>query len=187
MKITTKKGDKGFTRLASGKKVKKDADILEVLGQLDELQCFLGACRFVVGMKDGKEICGVIDKIQRDLFRMMAFFGNEMKKVKGVSAISERDVKFLEGKIKKYEKGMKGGGKGFGEGFVMPGKNEANSRFHIARTVCRRAEREVVEYFGEKERRKDGSGAGSSDGGGAILKYLNRLSDLLFVLGELSF
>lgn len=190
MKISTKNGDKGMTSLYSGKRVLKNSPVIEALGALDELQSFIGFCRFVIGFKDGKAVCGILDKIQDDIYKIMAIVGGEEKEknsplvvtnyrekftlkseLRNNNQISQPpDVEFLEKEIEKYERRF-----GNIRKFVKPGMNEAGARFHIARTVCRRAERRVVAYFAEKEMEKKG-------GEEYILKYLNRLSDLLFLM-----
>ena len=167
MKITTKTGDKGETSLFGGGRVSKGSFVIEVLGELDELQTFLGWCRFVGGMRGGKLVCGVIDKIQEDIGKMMAVIGCHKGKV---HEISEKDVEWMEGVMKKYGSVVEGL-----KGFVKPGTNEVSARFHVARSVCRRVERVVVRYFVEDDVEVRGSDV--------ILKYLNRLSDFLFILG----
>lgn len=166
MKITTKTGDKGETSLFGGSRVSKGSFVIEVLGELDELQTFLGWCRFIGGVRGGKLVCAVINKIQDDLGTMMAVVGCHKGKVR---ELGEKDVEWLEGVMKKY-----GGAVANLKEFVLPGTSEASSRFHIVRSVCRRAERVAVRYFAEEEVDVHGSDV--------ILKYLNRLSDLLFVL-----
>lgn len=167
MKITTKTGDKGETSLFGGGRVSKGSFVIEVLGELDELQTFLGWCRFIGGMRGGKLVCGVIDKIQEDIGKMMAVIGCHKGKV---HEVREADVEWIEGVMKKYGGAVEGL-----KGFVKPGTNEASARFHVARSVCRRVERVAVRYFAEDDVEVHGSDV--------ILKYLNRLSDLLFILG----
>lgn len=161
MKISTKTGDKGMTKLFTGERVSKDCLVIEVLGNLDELQSFVGWCRFVSGIKGGMDVCKVLDKIQRDLYLIMAFIGGGK-----IKKLSENDVKFLEKEIGKYEKSV-----GNLKKFILPGTTEAACRFHIARTVCRRAERRMVTMVTQEKL-----------GMSVILKYLNRLSDLLFLM-----
>ncbi|MBD3360200.1 cob(I)yrinic acid a,c-diamide adenosyltransferase [Candidatus Peregrinibacteria bacterium] len=176
MKISTKTGDKGNTNLPSGDRVSKGTNIVKFLGELDELQSFLGWCRFVVGVEDGKEACKIVDRVQEDLFRMMSIAGADMKTLETVDEISDKDVKFLEKEIEKYEKFV-----GDRKEFVKPGKTEAGSRFHIARAVCRRAERYAVRYFESLKNGKNQQ-SGKIVQSDFLLKYLNRLSDLLFLL-----
>ncbi|MFH1284943.1 MAG: cob(I)yrinic acid a,c-diamide adenosyltransferase [Candidatus Peregrinibacteria bacterium] len=172
MKITTKTGDGGETGLYRGKRVSKGSDVIGFLGEVDELQAFLGWCRFVGGLEDGAEACEIIDRVQNDLYRIMAAVGGSDAAGRA-AAISEGDISKLEEDISKYENFIGDDGK-----FIKPGQTEEGTRFHIARTVCRRAERSAVKYFGGVV----GGGAGKEQAT-VILKYLNRLSDLLFVLG----
>ena len=168
MKITTKIGDKGDTRLCSTKKVSKADEVFEGLGTLDTLQAFLGWCKFILEKEDGEDACKAIDKVQDDLYRLMSFVGCEGKgELKGVT---EEDVEYLEEVMDRYEDCVEGL-----DGFVKPGTTEASSRLHIARSVCRRAERQIVKYYKEVK---------GSDGEAheVVIKYMNRLSDLLFVL-----
>ncbi|MDZ4209743.1 MAG: cob(I)yrinic acid a,c-diamide adenosyltransferase [Candidatus Curtissbacteria bacterium] len=171
MKITTKTGDKGETGLFRSGRVSKSAAVIEVLGEIDELQSFLGWCKAGVVGEGLEEISEAILHVQDDLYRMMSIFGG------ATGEILEGDVEFLEGEMERWKEAVEGI-----KAFVKPGADEASSRFHIARSVCRRVERKVVRYF-EGEEAMEGGGGGlagvaSRDG---ILKYLNRLSDLLFV------
>lgn len=148
MKITTKTGDKGNTGLLGGIRVSKGSLVIEVLGNLDELQAFIGACK-----------CDVLECVQDDLSRIMAIIaGSE-------GDFDEGRVAFLENKIEEYESL----GKNLSE-FVRP-----ESRFHLARVVCRRCERVFVRYI-------ESLGNGVFESSAVILRYLNRLSDLLFLL-----
>lgn len=202
MKITTKTGDDGSTGLIGGARISKSDLVIEVLGCLDELQAFLGWCK--VGVKSGtgganevndsvgsaakmKGMADVIDKIQNDLYGIMGKISG------GDKGLDEKNVKWIEELIEKYESAS-GGAKGF----VKPGKNELSARFHVARTVCRRVERVFVEYMEEKGVGGNASVEyrGSENGDTMeedteeyaalkiILKYLNRLSDLLFLMGK---
>ena len=167
MKITTKTGDKGETSLLGGMRVSKGSFVIEVLGELDELQTFLGWCRFASGVRGGKWVCGVIDRVQDDISKMMAEVGCHEGRVR---SLRDADVEWLEGVMKKH-----GGCVEKLKGFVKPGTCEASARFHVVRSVCRRVERVAVRYFAEDDVKIKGSAV--------ILKYLNRLSDLLFVFG----
>lgn len=184
MKITTKTGDDGFTSLFGGKRVSKASCFIEAVGELDELNSFLGWVK-AAGGADGK-LVGLIDKIQDDLYRMMAVIGSGLKCPKNVAEISETDVEFLEKEILKRQGSVKKLRK-----FIRPGGGELSSRLHIARSVCRRAERGLVRMKGELLPEKEAgldekNKADAKPAGGAglteSLKYLNRLSDLLFIL-----
>ena len=162
MKITTKKGDKGETGLFDGKRVSKGTKVIEALGDLDELQSFLGLCKNAEGVDE--ELAGLVEHLQDDIYRIMSIIGYEGKCPPSCKAIERSDVEFLEMAMDKYDLvDLKE--------FVRPGVDEFNARFNVARCVCRRAERAVVR-LGEKEKVDD-----------KIIQYLNRLSDLLFAIG----
>lgn len=163
MKITTKTGDKGETNLFGGRRVSKASGFIEMVGGLDELQAVVGWCR--VSMS-GEEALAM-DKIQDDLYRMMSVVGFEFKCPGNIKMIDESDVEFLEDEMGKHEKEMDKV-----KAFVRPGSggSELSARLHIARTVCRRVERVFIN-FGKVEKVPE-----------IIIKYLNRLSDFLFVL-----
>lgn len=162
MKITTKTGDKGETGMFGGKRVSKGSDYMEALGTLDELHSFLGFVKFAIPEEKRDEYASVLNRIQNDLYRIMSIVGFEMKAPKSIVEIDESDVEFLEEEMKVYEKEIADLGK-----FIRTGTSEAAARLNIARSVCRRAERVLVRI----------------DCDGVILKYINRLSDLLFVFG----
>jgi cob(I)alamin adenosyltransferase len=174
MKITTKTGDKGETSLFGGRRVSKASSFIELVGELDELQAVVGWCR--VGM-DGEDALAM-DKIQDDLYRIMSMVGFEFKCPGNIRAIDESDVEFLEKEMGKYEEEMDKV-----KAFVRPGGaggSELAARLHIARTVCRRVERGLVLY--EPTRLSSGMVGFEEKAPSMISKYLNRLSDFLFVL-----
>ncbi len=191
MKITTKMGDKGETSLfghppqagAGGRRVSKASRIIDVIGELDELQAVVGWCRVgakaVAGADKVSPPCPplawvtLFDRVVDDIYRMMSIVGFEFKCPKNIKPIGEQDVEFLEKEMSKYEKIV-----GDLNKFVRPGGSEISARLHIARTVCRRVERGMV---GLIENLGNGKGKGPACGG-LVLKYLNRLSDLLFVM-----
>jgi len=166
MKISTRTGDKGETSLFSGRRVSKSSEVIELLGSIDELTSLLGACRFVIGHEGGKKVCKMIDRIQDDLYRIMSIIGFEMKAQPHIKEISDKDIVYLESEIERLEVKI-----GEIKEFVKPGRTEAASRFHIARSVCRRCERRAVLLSQEGMVVPE-----------LILVYLNRLSDLLFLL-----
>ena len=169
MKITTKTGDKGETSLFGGRRVSKSSSFIELVGELDELQAIVGWCR--VAMKGEDALA--MDKIQDDLYRMMSVVGFEFKCPTNIKMIDENDVEFLEKEMGKYEEEMDKV-----KEFVRPGGSELATRLHIARTVCRRVERGLVKM----ESGLSGEGKDAAVAAEKILKYLNRLSDFLFVL-----
>lgn len=171
MKISTKTGDKGETGLFGGRRVSKSSALIEVLGNLDELQSLVGWARCAVEKQEFREI---LDKIQEDVYRMMSIFGFEMRCPQGIAPIGEEDVAALESVIEKYESADL-------RKFVRPGTTEAAARLHVVRSFCRRVERGIV-AFGEKSETEQGNFCSAKILPAEIFKYINRLSDLLFVL-----
>lgn len=166
--ITTKTGDSGKTSLFGGERVSKASSFIELLGEIDELQAAVGLVK-AVGKSSGKadDLYELLERIQNDLYRMMGVVGFKGKCPSSIKNITEDDVDFLEVTMKKYEDEYKDLMK-----FILPGTTEIAARLNMARAICRRAERRMV--------------ACENMDGGEMLKYLNRLSDLLFVLGYVS-
>lgn len=150
-----------MSSIFNGKKLKKSELIFEALGDLDELNSFIGWAK----VESGESARGHLEKIQDDIYHIMSLIGNEMKESAEIKKMAEEDVTFLEVLIEKME-----GESGILRKFVKPGENEFSARIHICRSVCRRAERSVV-ALDELTR-----------GDEIPLKYLNRLSDFLFLL-----
>lgn len=174
MKITTKTGDKGQTSLFGGRRVSKSDNSIDLLGEIDELQSFIGwAKSYALEEKAGGNLVEVLMKIEDDLYRIMSIVGFEFKVPKSIKKITEEDVNFLEKEIEDGQSAV-----GDLSEFVRPGQGEMSSRLHVARCVCRRVERSFVRFGDElcdKGRMPDEKLFA------AILKYLNRLSDLLFI------
>lgn len=163
MPIYTKTGDKGETSLYGGGRVSKDECRIEAVGDVDELNSHIGFVRSLI--KD-KGVDGILEGVQEALFLL----GSNLvmtEKGKVIDAISEKHVKDLEKIIDGLEKQLKPLKK-----FILPTGEEAAAALHVARSVCRRAERSVVS-LAEKEKINK-----------FIVPYLNRLSDLLFVLAR---
>ncbi len=159
MKISTKTGDAGETSLFGGRRVSKNSLYMAALGDLDELQAVLAACRFGVD----EDLISLVARLQDDIYRIMSVVGFEMKWPGNIRPIDENDVQYLEDFMARYEDIA-----GDLSKFIRPGTTEEAARFNIARTVCRRAERSLVALEEVPE---------------GVLKYVNRLSDLLFVVG----
>lgn len=158
MKITTKTGDKGETSLFGGRRVSKASRYIELVGELDELQSVIGWASIECSMG---HMGDMLKRVQDDIYRMMSVVGFEMKCPGNIKAIDVEDVTFLEGEIEARQDVVEGI-----KAFIRPGGSEAAARLHMARTVCRRVERRMV----------------AAEVEGEMLKYLNRLSDLLFIL-----
>lgn len=167
MKIYTKTGDKGETGLFGGGRVAKDNLRIEAYGTIDELNSVLGVA--LNSIKD-EAIASLLQAIQRQLFvaggDLAAPRDKENAKFKiprvekAYSEELERQIDFYTGKLDELRH------------FILPGGSPGASYLHLARTVCRRAERLVVTFNKTVET------------GGEIIVYLNRLSDLLFVLAR---
>jgi len=157
-KIYTRTGDAGETGKADGTRVRKDDALIHAQGDIDELNSFLGllACKV-----DNNELMELIKRVQNDLFNI----GAELS----VSHpyISDQDVHFLEQRLDHFNEDLSPL-----KEFILPGGGEAASLCHIARAVCRRAERSLVTLGREQHVGPD------------MLAYVNRLSDLLFVLAR---
>lgn len=166
MKIYTKTGDQGETGLFGGARVSKASERVQAYGEVDELNSTLGWAR--VALEEG-ELERLIHQIQTDLFEVGAELAStpDRKAKGGLPVIDEDQVVALEQAIDRYEAALPAL-----QTFVLPGGSESAARFHMARTVCRRAERSLVTLSPEERPRAE------------LFRYLNRLSDLLFVLAR---
>ena len=165
-KIYTKTGDDGTTGLVGGNRVKKYDLRLEAYGTIDELNSWIGLIRANELKND--EIQYLI-QIQNKLFNIGSRLASDEKgdQFTRQLSISDSDINRLEKAIDKLESGLPEL-----TGFILPGGNVAVSQCHIARTVCRRAERRILEFSEQNPVQTE------------IMKYLNRLSDFLFVLAR---
>ena len=167
MKIYTKTGDKGTTSLIGGTKVPKSHLRIEAYGTVDELNSYLGLCRDLLTDAEGKKI---LLEVQDRLFTIgSALACDPVKEPKmRLPDLKETDVELLEKEIDRMNElipPMKN--------FILPGGHVTLSHLHIARCICRRAERCCVRLEIEKEEVET-----------IIIKYINRLSDYLFVLSR---
>jgi cob(I)alamin adenosyltransferase len=167
MKIYTRTGDAGGTALFGGTRVSKADPRVGAYGDVDELNACLGAVR---GQSEpGGDVMELLEQLQRDLFAIGARLADPGEKIADrVSkvAVTEADIQRLEDSIDRFEAELPPLRR-----FILPGGNRAGALLHFARTVCRRAERSIVAL-----------GADSVDP--HVLAYINRLSDLLFVLAR---
>lgn len=172
MKIYTKNGDQGQTQLIGGVEVAKNHHRLEAYGSLDELNAHLALLREYVNSDHRKE--HIID-IQKHLFRIgmqlatPETLNNERiaQRCEEISKLSEEKILEMETEIDLIVAALPQA-----KSFTLPGGCKATAQCHICRTVCRRCERNCVAV--SQEENIDGN----------ILKYLNRLSDYLYVLGR---
>jgi cob(I)alamin adenosyltransferase len=166
MKIYTRTGDMGSTGLFGGPRVSKDDDRIEAYGTVDELNAALGAARSAGVPVD---IDGQIALFQSELFSMGAELASPDPDKHGLRLIGEKHVARLEKMIDDHEATLTPLSH-----FILPAGSAAASNLHLARSICRRAERRVVTLV----RRHEASVSES------LLIYLNRLGDLLFVLSR---
>jgi cob(I)alamin adenosyltransferase len=164
MKIYTKTGDSGDTSLFGGQRVPKDAQRIEAYGTVDELNSILGIVR-----ADNREsqVDEILERVQHSLFNLGADLATPRSLDKSITRIAPRDTVVLEKSIDQIEPKLKPL-----RSFILPGGSPVAARLHFARTVCRRAERVIVRL------------SRNEDIGDEITVYLNRLSDLLFVLAR---
>jgi cob(I)alamin adenosyltransferase len=176
MKIYTGTGDRGNTGLLSGERISKSHARIEAYGDLDELNSVLGALASNLPPEQEK-IRLEIHRIQSDLFHAGARLATASKPPEGVPVhgIGPEKIRCIESAIDDMEEIL-----GPLRVFVLPGGHPAAAWAHIARTVCRRAERRVVHLARIEDRPEDGQ-----SGIPGVRVYLNRLSDYLFVLARL--
>ncbi len=166
MKIYTRTGDDGQTALFGGPRVPKDVARVEAYGTVDELNAVLGLVR-TEPLAD--EIDRVLARIQNELFEVGAEIASPDPVAKGTRTIGQSHVKTIEDEIDRYASGLAPL-----KHFIIPGGSRGAALLHIARTVCRRAERCLVALVHDDPERVSL----------ALVAYLNRLGDLLFVLAR---
>ena len=166
-KIYTKTGDDGTTALGSGERVPKTAARIEAYGTVDETNAAIGMARLMLG-PDRQDVAAMLARIQNDLFDLGADLcvpdrGEPLPytplRIKDAQAERlEREIDAMNGEMAPLTS------------FVLPGGSNAGAALHLARTICRRAERHIVRLKLEGEPVSD-----------AACRYINRLSDHLFV------
>lgn len=166
MKIYTKTGDDGTTGLLGARRVPKDHIRIDAYGTVDELNAVLGGAR-ALGVDHG--IDALLARVQNDLFAVGSALADPDPSGKFFGAISDDHARWLEDQIDALESELEPLTK-----FILPGGTPAAAQVHLARTVCRRAERLVV-HLGHQPGEKVAH---------AIVVYLNRLSDALFVVAR---
>jgi len=159
-RIYTRTGDDGTTGLGTGVRVPKDGDRVEAYGTVDELNSALGAVIAAAGVPD--EVARCLADIQHELFDL----GGELS-VPGRNVLDDAAVAALEAMLDRFNDGLPPL-----KDFILPGGSSAAAACHLARAVCRRAERRAWRL------------ARTEPVNPASLRYLNRLSDLLFVLAR---
>lgn len=163
MKIYTKTGDEGETGLFGGGRVPKDDPRVQAYGDVDETNAAIG---FAAALEPSQFEGDALQAIQRDLFTVGAELATP-NPAKRRGAISADRVGALEQLIDRYEASLPPL-----KNFILPGGDPKAAAFHLARTTCRRAERAVVTLSRDQQVNP------------LIIHYLNRLSDLLFMLAR---
>ncbi len=166
MKIYTRTGDEGETGLFDGTRVAKSDPRVAAYGDIDELNAWLGLVRAEI--EDGG-LTAILEQIQRDLFALGARLADPAKKIAeriAKAAVTPEDISRLEGWIDQFEAELPPLRR-----FILAGGSRAGAALHVARTICRRSERAMVSL---------GRDAFEPE----LLVYVNRLSDLLFVMAR---
>jgi cob(I)alamin adenosyltransferase len=163
-RIYTRTGDLGETGLIGGKRVPKDDPRVEAYGAVDELNASIGAARALTRETD---LIEVFERIQHRLFDLGAELAAPKPGAETPSAVTEAEVKVLEGVIDLYQETLPPLRE-----FILPAGSPLGAALQVARTVCRRAERRAVTLARREAVNPE------------IVRYLNRLSDLLFVLAR---
>jgi cob(I)alamin adenosyltransferase len=166
MKIYTGFGDQGNTALFGGQVVKKNHARVEIYGTLDELNSVIGLLRC---KNSDEEVDGLLNQIQNEIFVVSAELATPEEKMRDrfMERIDEHHIQGIEQRIDHFSENLDPL-----KQFILPGGSEAATFAHLARTVCRRAERKLVALSKYPLVRKE------------LLIYLNRLSDLFFVLAR---
>jgi len=160
-KVTTKIGDKGTTSLGDGTKVSKTDLRICCIGEVDELNSFVGQVKVVVSNEELEQELNIVQNNLLNLGGELSIPDNNLELLK------ENSVSQLEMRIEEMNKQLPPL-----KDFIIPGGDELSARLHVVRSICRRVERSLVKLF-EKE-----------NGRNIWIKYLNRLSDYFFVLAR---
>ncbi|WP_346860449.1 cob(I)yrinic acid a,c-diamide adenosyltransferase [uncultured Draconibacterium sp.] len=165
-KVYTKTGDDGTTGLVGGNRVKKYDLRLEAYGTVDELNASIGIVR---SYEMDEDIRVLLTEIQNKLFNIGSRLASDERgdAMTANLAVKYEDIEVLEKAIDRFEEGLPEL-----RNFILPGGELSMAQCHMARTICRRAERRIVEFAEQTPVQTE------------IIKYINRLSDFLFVLAR---
>ncbi len=168
-KIYTRTGDKGETVLVGGLKVAKHSLRPDAFGEVDELNSIIGIVRTYISKDKQSELNDILERIQNELFDLGADLATPKisKDSDKVLRITSSQVKRLENEIDKFNKDLNAL-----KSFVLPGGSKLSSWLHLARTATRRAERKITKLASEEGINNE------------VIIYINRLSDLLFVMAR---
>ncbi|WP_290664269.1 cob(I)yrinic acid a,c-diamide adenosyltransferase [Ignavibacterium sp.] len=167
MKIYTKTGDKGDTSLFGGERVQKNHQRINAYGTVDELNAFIGLALTEI---KSDEVRNILIDLQNKLFIVgsdLATPENEKNKKLNIIRTSEEFIKKAESDIDNFTEKLDEL-----RNFILPGGSKGSAMLHVCRTICRRAEREIVALKNSEKVNQN------------ILIFLNRISDLLFVLSR---
>ena len=169
-KVYTKTGDKGKTCLVGGQKVLKSNIRINAYGEIDELNSVVGICIEELKLLDYNfnPLISSLTRIQNDLFNLGTILATKPEDMtSAMPKITSDDIKVLENEIDQANKDLS-----VLHSFVLPGGSKINAFLHLARTVCRRCERACCSLY-EADKTDE-----------VVISYLNRLSDLFFVLSR---
>lgn len=166
-KVYTRTGDKGTTSLVGGVRIKKSSPRLEAYGTVDELSAHLGLLAAM--LPEGTERDNII-RVQNNLFNVCTHLATDQSQTPLYPSahLAEGETEFLEQEVDRMMQLLPER-----QGFILPGGTQAAAQAHVARTVCRRSERRIATLAEEAEVGDD------------IQRYVNRLSDYLFVLAKI--
>ena len=170
-KVYTKKGDTGNTSIIGGHKVNKSSKRINAFGEIDELNVIVGMCVFdvcSVESEHAKKVSSYLQRVQHELFNlgnMVATLPEDFNEK--MPSINKSDIDYMENKIDFFNASLPSL-----NSFILPGGSELSLRLHYARVVCRSCERTIVQLSEEDHVET------------VIVAYLNRLSDLFFVLSR---
>ncbi|HNR64508.1 MAG TPA: cob(I)yrinic acid a,c-diamide adenosyltransferase [Thermotogota bacterium] len=162
MSISTKTGDQGMTSLWTGERVEKDSVRVEAYGTIDELNSHIGESRHFC---ESEEAQSILLRLQRELFQIAGQLASKDKTY--VEPVTDQEVEEITALVHDLEARVPL------KGFVIPGNTVSSAKLDICRTIARRAERRIITLAVKEEVPK------------AVRMYVNRLSDLLFMLGRL--
>ena len=170
-KVYTKKGDNGNTSIIGGHKVSKSSKRINAFGEIDELNVIVGMCVFdacSINVEHVEKFSSYLQRIQHELFNL----GNMIATIpedfnEKMPSVNESDIDYMENKIDFFNNSLPSL-----NSFILPGGSELSLRLHYARVVCRSCERTIVQLSKEDHVEV------------VIIAYLNRLSDLFFVLSR---